>query len=156
MHTYHRRWTIESTFLELKTSFGLEGFRLTSVEAIERWFALCLVVHSMLQSKYLDIPPDSLLARYIGWTLRQYRNIKGRTLLNLKIFLEMCNSNLYGLQRRFTQKRASTPKFIEGQRLFRHFHENVREGEERERNLRTNDRQEVRRFRERQRYAWIE
>jgi len=103
VHTYHKRWTIESTFLELKTSFGLEGFRLTSIEAIERWFALCLVAHSILQGKHLDIPPGSLLARFISWTLRQYRNIKERTLLNLKLFLEMCHSHLYGLQRRFAQ-----------------------------------------------------
>lgn len=103
VHTYHKRWTIESTFLELKTSFGLEGFRLTSIEAIERWFVLCLVAHSILQSKHIDIPSDSLLDRFIHWTLKQYRNIKERTLLNLKLFLEMCQSNLYGLQQRFAQ-----------------------------------------------------
>lgn len=100
--TYHKRWSIEQCFLELKTSFQLEGFRLTSIEAIERWFVLCLVAHSLLQHLHRSIPPDSLLARFIAWVLRTCRNIKERTILSMKIFLEMCQSNLYGLHRRLS------------------------------------------------------
>ena len=44
---YHKRWKIETCFLELKTSFHLEGFKLTSVEAIEKWFCVCLVAHGI-------------------------------------------------------------------------------------------------------------
>jgi len=99
---YHKRWKIETCFLELKTSFQLEGFRLTSIDAIEKWLCVCLVAHSVLQAMHHAMQPDAALARFIAYILKKRRNIKERTLLNLKIFLEMCHSTLYGLMREFS------------------------------------------------------
>ena len=83
---YFRRWKIETTFLELKSWFQLTHYKLSTLCAIERHFACCLVAHSILQGQRQRLAKGSLLALFIRFALRKIRNIRQITFLSLKCF----------------------------------------------------------------------
>jgi hypothetical protein len=111
LQCYFRRWKIESCFLELKQLFQLEHFKVTSVQAIERHIALCLVAHSILLTLALGLPGLHLLRRFITFALRRLRGIKRITLQSLKLFLELSSSRLYDFTSLFQQFLAQNPQF---------------------------------------------
>lgn len=48
---YQRRWSVEVDNLYLKTRLGLGDFRVQSVEAIEKWYALVFLTYAYLQRR---------------------------------------------------------------------------------------------------------
>lgn len=111
LHCYFKRWKIETCFLELKQLFQLEHFKVTSIKAIERSIALCLVAHSILLAVSLGLSGLTILHAFITFALRKLRGIKKITLQSLKLFLELSSSRLYDFTSLFRLFLAKNPKF---------------------------------------------
>lgn len=111
LQCYFKRWKIEGCFLELKQLFQLESFKVTSIIAIERSIALCLVAHSILLALALGLPGLQVLRAFIAFALRRLRGIKRLTLQSLKLFLELSFSRLYDFTALFRQFLAKNPAF---------------------------------------------
>lgn len=100
---YIDRWKIERVFLELKSWFQLTNYKLSTLCAIERYFMLCLVAHSLLQRKEWMFEAGSMIRSFIYFTLRKTRNIRKPTFLSLKRFYEMSRSPLVDLPSLFAE-----------------------------------------------------
>jgi hypothetical protein len=86
---YRKRWSIEECFKELKSYLCFENFKVLSHESIMKYFHVVLVVHTLLTIMTYSLYCDKKSFDFVLWYLKEKRNIKGITIVWVKLFIEM-------------------------------------------------------------------
>lgn len=77
---YQKRWPIEVDNFYLKQLLGLGDFRVQSVEAVEKWFAIVFLAYTYLQWRCNHAQPEQKL-KVVADVIRCHRQEHGRCLL---------------------------------------------------------------------------
>jgi len=89
VQTYFKRWSIEQLFKEIKSWFQFEKFKITSLEGIQKYLHLVILVHTLFTSKTAEIEHIPRLKHIIQIILKAKRNIIEFTLIGLKLLANM-------------------------------------------------------------------
>ena len=89
VQTYFKRWSIEQLFKEIKSWFQFEKFKITSLEGIQKYLHLVILIHTLFAGKHAEIEHIPKLKRIIQCILKAKRNITKFTLIGLKLLASM-------------------------------------------------------------------
>lgn len=89
VQTYFKRWKIEQLFKEIKSWFQFEKFKITSLEGIQKYLHMVVLIHTLFAGKQAEIEHIPKLKRIIQVILKAKRNITEFTLIGLKLLVNM-------------------------------------------------------------------
>lgn len=81
LDSYQKRWAVEVDNFYVKQLLGLGHFRVQSVEAVEKWFAIVFLAYTYLQWRLNHAPPQQRL-KTAADIIRIHRQEHARCLLN--------------------------------------------------------------------------
>jgi len=100
---YQGRWSVEVDNFYLKTRLGLGDFRVQSVEAIEKWYALVFLTYAYLQRRLVEERSDQI--RTIADVIRQHQREHLAIVLRMACVLSRRTTHMHTAIDRFFQSR---------------------------------------------------
>jgi hypothetical protein len=100
---YQRRWSVEVDNFYLKTRLGLGDFRVQSVEAIEKWYALVFLTYAYLQRRLAEERSEQI--RTIADVIRRHQQEHLAIVLRMACVLARRTKDIHAAIDRFFQAR---------------------------------------------------
>ena len=97
---YSKRWPVEVDNFYVKQLLGLGDFRVQSVEAVEKWFAIVFLAYTYLQWRFNHAAPASRL-KSVADIIRLHRQEHARRLLQASCELAIHCQDMAQVLRRF-------------------------------------------------------
>ena len=105
MDGYGHRWACEVDNLYLNTHLGLGDFRVQSVEATEKWYAVVFLALAYLQLRFVEEPSDDI--QTLADVIRQHRAEHAQTVLRAACQMARKRRHLKTVMKRFFYRAAS-------------------------------------------------
>jgi len=105
MDGYGHRWACEVDNLYLNTHLGLGDFRVQSVEATEKWYAVVFLALAYLQLRFVEEPSDDI--QTLADVIRQHRAEHAQTVLRAVCQMARKRRHLKTVMKRFFYRAAS-------------------------------------------------
>lgn len=100
---YSKRWPVEVDNFYVKQRLGLGDFRVQSVEAAEKWFAIVFLAYTYLQWRRNHAPPTSQV-KAVADVIRLHRQEHARRLLRTSCELAIRCGDIDQVLRRFVRR----------------------------------------------------
>lgn len=106
---YFRRWKIEQLFKELKSYFCFEKFKVLSLEAIQKYLHIAILVHTLFTTKKAEVENIPILKQAVLCILKAKRKIEDITAIGLKLLFEMLSytTSLNSINRLLKEKKLT-------------------------------------------------
>ena len=105
MDGYAHRWACEVDNLYLNTHLGVGNFRVQSVEAIEKWYAVVFLALAYLQLRFVEEKSDEILT--LADVIRKHRAEHAQTVLRAACQMARKRRHLKTVMKRFFYRVAS-------------------------------------------------
>jgi len=104
---YSKRWAVEVDNFYVKQLLGLGHFRVQSVEAVEKWFAIVFLAYTYLQWR-LNHAPAAQRLKTVADIMRLHRQEHARHLLRASCVVAIQCQDLAQVFRRFIHQPSPT------------------------------------------------
>ena len=105
---YGKRWPVEVDNFYVKQHLGLGDFRVQSVEAVEKWFAIVFLAYTYLQWRHNHAPATSRF-KSVADVIRQHRQEHARHLLRVSCQMAIQCQDMAQVLRRFIHQPSPSP-----------------------------------------------
>lgn len=108
LNTYSKRWAVEVDNFYVKQLLGLGDFRVQSVEAVQKWFAIVFLAYTYLQWR-LNHAPTAQRLKTVADIIRLHRHEHARCLLKVSCEVAIQCQNITQVFRQFLHQPGLLP-----------------------------------------------